>query len=216
MATPAALNAPGLGESQRSILEALKRRGSATTPWLAAELGLNVETVRAHLRTLLGHGLVRRGPGVRSGPGRPETVFGLTSAAEALFPRREGEVLQALTSYLAQAGQQELLSEFYRGYIGARREAALARVAHLEGRARLDEVARILSELGYMAHVEDTAEGPMLRLCHCPVRGLVEVSMVPCRAEVGFVTELLGEKLTRVSYIPSGHAACSYRAGARP
>jgi predicted ArsR family transcriptional regulator len=55
----------------------------------------------------------------------------------------------------------------------------------------------------------------MLRLCHCPVRELVKVTMVPCRAEVGFVTELLGEKLTRVSYIPSGHAACSYRAGPR-
>ena len=79
-----ALNAPGLGESQRAILETLKRRGSATTPVLAAELGLNVETVRSHLRALLGHGLVRRGPTVRSGPGRPETVFGLTDRAEAL------------------------------------------------------------------------------------------------------------------------------------
>ena len=207
------LNAPGLGDSQQAILTALKRRGSATTPLLAAELGLNVETVRAHLRTLLGHGLVRRGPSVRSGPGRPETVFGLTSQAEALFPRREGEVLQALTSYLAEAGQQELLGDFYRGWIGTRREQALARVAHLEGGERLAEVARILSELGYMAHVEETADGPMLRLCHCPVRELVEVTMVPCREEVGFVTELLGEKLTRVSYIPSGHASCSYRAG---
>jgi predicted ArsR family transcriptional regulator len=211
-----ALNAPGLGESQRSILEALKRSGTATTPRLAAELGLNVETVRSHLRALLGHGLVRQGPGVRSGPGRPETVFGLTAAAEALFPRREGEVLQALTAFLEGEGKQELLGRFYERYIGSRREGALARVAHLEGRARLDEVARILSELGYMAHIEETAEGPMLRLCHCPVRELVEVTMVPCRAEVGFVTELLGEKLTRVSYIPSGHAACSYRAGARP
>ncbi|HSL69368.1 MAG TPA: hypothetical protein VK864_03960, partial [Longimicrobiales bacterium] len=61
----------------------------------------------------------------------------------------------------------------------------------------------------------ETADGPVLRLSHCPVRHMVDVSMVPCRVEVGFVTDLLGEKLTRVSYIPSGHASCSYRAGSR-
>ena len=35
------MKAPGLGESSRSILDRLKRWGSATTPQLAADLGLN-------------------------------------------------------------------------------------------------------------------------------------------------------------------------------
>jgi predicted ArsR family transcriptional regulator len=42
------------------------------------------------------------------------------------------------------------------------------------------------------------------------MRQLVEATRAPCRAELGFVKELLGERLTRVSYIPSGDSACCY------
>ena len=48
------MRTPGLGKSQQAILDALKRRGAATTPELAAALGRNVETVRDHLKVLVG------------------------------------------------------------------------------------------------------------------------------------------------------------------
>jgi predicted ArsR family transcriptional regulator len=209
--TAYAVQAPGLGESQRSILETLKLQGSTTIPRLATELGLNVETVRAHLRTLVSLGLARRQGSLRDGPGRPEIVYGLTSEAEGLFARREGEVLGALAAYLRETGQEAILQEFFDRYIGARRLEAMARVEGLEGRERLDEAARILTELGFMARIEETPEGPKLRLCHCPLRELVQVTKIPCRAEIGFVQELLGDRLARVSYIPSGDTSCSYR-----
>ncbi len=203
--------APGLGASQRAILDALKRRGAATTPGLADELGLNAETVRDHLRALGAHGLVRRSGSVRGGRGRPELVHELTPAAEALFPRREGEVLRQLAAYLRESGHEQLLERFFERLVAERREEALARVARLEGRERLEEVARILTELGFMAEVEGTADDPRLRLCHCPLRELVDETAIPCRVEIGFVADLLGESLARVSHIPAGDPSCSYR-----
>lgn len=205
-----AVNAPGLGESRRSILSALKRSGGTTVPTLATVVGLNIETVRAHLGILDSQGLVERRGTRSSGPGRPEVVYGLTADAESLFPRREAEVLKELASFLRETGRSDVLEAFFDRYIADRRAEALARVEVLEGRARLEEAARILSEQGFMAVVEQDEGRPRLRLCHCPLRELVEVSRVPCRAEVGFVRELIGERLTRVSYIPSGDAACSY------
>lgn len=215
------VRAPGLGDSQRQLLDALKRRGAASIPVLAVEVALNVETVRHHLQGLVGLGLVERQGTRRSGPGRPEVVYALTAEAERLFPRREGEVLQALAAYMMETGNEEALRSFFDAYIDERRDAALARVAHLEGHARVEEVARILSELGFMAlaeQVETVGEGAgdgndraNLRLCHCPLRELVEVTTIPCRAEIGFIRELLGERLTRLSYIPSGDTSCTYR-----
>jgi len=205
------MKAPGLGESQRSILEALKREGRTTTPRLAEALELNPETVRDHLRALTGLGLVERAGSLRSGRGRPEIVYRLTEDAERLFPRREGEILRELATYLEATGRGPILQDFFSAYVGARRDEAMARVEGLEGRERMDEAARILTELGFMAHVEETPDGDRLRLCHCPLRELVDVSRAPCRAEVGFVKDLLGERLTRVSYIPQGDASCSYR-----
>jgi len=205
------MKAPGLGESQRAILDQLKRRGSATIPQLSKALGLNIETVRGHLRALTGHGLAQREGRRTGGPGRPEVVYGLTAEAEALFPRREGEALRELATYLVRTGHEAVLRDFLERQIGSRREEALARIRSLEGRERLDEAARVLSDLGFMAMVEELPGGCRLRLCHCPIRDLVEATPIPCLAESGFITELLGEQATRVSYIPAGDASCSYQ-----
>lgn len=196
--------------SHRALLDALKRRGRSSVPQLAEELGLNIETVRDHLKTLVARELVRREGAVRSGPGRPEIVYVLTDAAEVLFPRREGEILRELGAYLVKHRHERLLRDFFAEYIERRRAEAASRVAHLEGRARLEEVARIFSELGFMPVIEERDHTPRLRLCHCPLRDLVDATKIPCRAEIGFLKELLDEELTRVSYIPEGDASCSY------
>ncbi|HWA58530.1 MAG TPA: ArsR family transcriptional regulator [Gemmatimonadales bacterium] len=208
------MRAPGLGESQSAILEVLKRQGRATVPELAGELELNIETIRDHLKALAGLGLVHREGNRKSGPGRPEGLYALTPAAESLFPRMEGAVLRELAAYLVQSGNEAALKGFFDQRIGQRREEVLARVRRLKGRKRLNEVARILTELGFMAVVEQEAGECRLRLCHCPIRDLVDATRIPCLAETGFLTELLGERPTRVSYIPSGASSCTYRMGA--
>ncbi len=206
------LEAPGLGESRRAILSVLKRLGSATIPVLAERVGLNVETVRGHVKSLASQGLVRREGTRSSGPGRPEVVYALGDEAEKLFPRREAELLRGLASHLRESGHEEVLRSFFDRLIEARRGEALARVEDLEGRERLEEAASILSEQGFMAVVEDRGGHARLRLCHCPFRDLIEETTIPCRAEIGFVRELVGERLTRIRYMPTGDASCSYEA----
>jgi len=205
------MSTPGLGQSQRMILDALKRRGRTTIPELARELGLNIETIRDHLKGLAEHGLVRREGTRRKGPGRPEVVFGLTSEADAFFPRREGDLLRELGTYLVESGHEHILRDFFRQRIGARERAALARVRKLKGRARLNEVARIFTDLGFMATVDEVDGAPSLRLCHCPIRDLVHATRVPCVAESAFLRQLLRRRLTRTSYIPAGDASCTYQ-----
>ena len=204
----------GLGASQQHILEHLKRRGSSTIPTIAGDVELNVETVRAHLRALAREGLVVRAGSRPKGPGRPEVVYELTPEAEQLFPNREGELLQRFAVYLEERGHPELVGGFFDEYVDSRRTEALARLDGLEGDDRLQEVARILSEEGFMAEIDSDAAGRnLLRLCHCPMRKLVAATRAPCRAELGFVKQLLGEKLARVSYIPAGDPACCYSLG---
>jgi len=206
------MDSPALNASQRAILDRLKHGGNTTVPRLAQALDLNVETVRGHVNGLVREDLVRREDAIRDGPGRPEIVYGLTADAERLFPRREADILRRLAEFLRRTNHQAVLDAFFDEWIGERRAEALARLEGLAGRERLEEVAALLSELGFMAVVEDaSAGGPRLRLCHCPLRGLVEATRMPCRVEIGFVRELLGEDLVRESYIPAGDASCSYR-----
>jgi len=200
-----------LSERHRSLLALFKESGPATVPVLAQVLGLNIEAVREHLVTLRARGLVERRSTRADGPGRPAVVYGLTDEAESLFPRHEAEVLRELAAFLRATGREQLLDEFFDRYIERRREAALERLRGLPDIERLQTAAAILSEQGFIAVVDDNGTKPVLRLCHCPLRELVTVSKVPCRAEAELVRSLLGDGYERVSYIPAGDGSCSYR-----
>ncbi len=200
-----------IGESQGRILEHLKRRGSGTIPEMATELDLGVETIRSHLKSLGSEGLVERRGSRRNGPGRPEIVYGLTEASYALFPNQEGKLLQDMAAFLQARGQEDLVRDFFDEQVERRRTAVLEGLEGLGDDDRIEEVARVLTDEGFMAEVStDDEDRKLLRLCHCPMQSLVEVSKAPCRSELRFVREMLGSRLVRVSYIPSGDASCCY------
>lgn len=200
----------GLGESQNAILELLLRGGEATLADLGASVGLATETLRDHLKALGAKGLVERAGVRRDGPGRPQVVYRLSSAGRSLFPRREGELLRELATFLVESGNIQLLERFFEARLQRKRKILLRRVARLEGAERLEAVARILSEEGFMAEIEDAPSGPQLRLCHCPLHDIVAVSYLPCQAEMSLVGELLGESLQRQSFMPDGAHVCAY------
>jgi len=209
-----ALLAPDMNETRRTLLLRLKRGGDMTLADLSPGFDLSVETLRSHLRALEAQGLVERSGLRRHGPGRPEVVYALSEEADRLFPQRDAEILRELASFLVRSGRREALESFFEERMARRRRAAVERVAGLDGRARMEAVADLLSEEGFMAEVVEGSDGgPELRLCHCPIRDLVAVSPLPCRAEIGLVRELLGEPLARRSYIPDGQPACSYGTG---
>jgi len=200
-----------IGESQRRIIEHLKRHGSGTIPEMAGALDLSVETVRAHLGSLGSERLVARSGQRSDGPGRPEIVYRLTERADALFPNQEGRILKELCLFLEERGHGSLVRTFFDGQLQRRRAAVKERLEGLDGRARAHEVARLLTAEGFMAEGDTDDEGrELLRLCHCPIAHLVEATKAPCRAELRFVREVLGKRLARVSYIPAGDSACCY------
>ncbi len=210
MQTTESVFGPGIGESQRKLLELIKRSGECTLAQLEAGFDLNRETLRTHLKSLAAMGLVER-PGVhRTGPGRPHVLYQLTAAGEALFPRREGALLGELAGFLHEQGHHDLLEKFFDVRLARRRQELAPRVAGLRGRKRLEAVAEILSEEGFVAEVVGGEAGPRLRLCHCPLRGLVATTALPCRFEKKLIESLLGERLRRETFISDGDHACTY------
>lgn len=203
---------PQVGPTQQRILELLKRRGSLTVGEIGDALDLSAGTVREHLNALGSIDLVARCGTRRDGPGRPYVLYALTPAAERLFPDNSREMLTELVRYLVDSKQIEILERFFVDRVEARKKEALARVHGMTGRERTEEVARIMSENGFMAEVVNSPGGalPVLKLCHCPIRDAVSVTRLPCAAELNFVRELLGESLLRTDFMPAGGHSCSY------
>ncbi len=212
MTTAETIASPGIGASQRALLEALKRRGESTLAELESSVDLAAETVRSHLLALTSQRLVERSGELRSGPGRPRIRYRLSAAGDALFPQRDRELLREIATFLVETGHNALLEDFFAERLRRKRAEAEARLAAVPAHERLEAVARLLSEEGFLAEVVTDAgdAGPHLRLCHCPLRELVEVSRLPCRAEMALVGELLGSALRRESFIPDGAPSCTY------
>ncbi len=87
---------PGIGESQRRLLDLLKRSGECTLARLEAGFDLSRETLRTHLKSLVAMGLVER-PGVhRKGPGRPHVPIQELVAVSDLPCRFEKRLVESL------------------------------------------------------------------------------------------------------------------------
>src|SRR5215217_7354360 len=138
--------------STRGRIVALLRRGARTAGDLAQALGLTDTAIRVHLATLERDGLVQRS-GVRRGAGKPAAAYGLTAAAERLFPRAYERALRGLLDALSEALPPDALERAVRE--AGRRLAASARGAPsaAASRARLDQAMAFFGELGGLPEV---------------------------------------------------------------
>lgn len=205
---------PGVGISQQHILNELRRRGRCTLAELAGTLSLTAPTLRQHLKSLSVSGFVAEAGRRGGGPGRPSTLYALTPRGEELFPLLESQLLRELAEYLIDRGQEDLLEEFFKQRAEQTRSDIERRVEGLTGQRRLEAVARIMTERGFMAEIapadEQATHLPQLRLCNCPLRHVIAVTKIPCRTEIHMLEQLVGRDMIRADYMPDGDTACSY------
>jgi predicted ArsR family transcriptional regulator len=108
----------------RRRIVALLRMGDRTIPELAGDLGVSGNAVRAHLAALGRDGLVAAGESRRRDlPGKPPLTYGLTVAAEELFPRGYAELLVSVLDLLCEWDGPDAAVEVMRA-TGARTRTA--------------------------------------------------------------------------------------------
>ena len=212
-----------LGATKRKILERLKR-ADATAGDLARALDMTEAGVRQHLDALAEHGLVASRARPSGTRGRPPTAWTLTDLAQDLFPDRHDDLtvdlIAAVRSALGEQGLQRV--------IDARAEtqrAAYVRAVPRRGalRARVEALARVRSEEGYLAEVVDDPDGRGVLLVehHCPICTAAVACAGLCSSELELFRAVLGAgvRVERTQHLLAGDRRCAYRvtpAGASP
>lgn len=201
--------------TKRALLNALKRAGAMGTEELAEQLGMTVSGARQQLTALERDGLVTFEE-QRAGPGRPRHVYRLTPAADALYPRAYAEITNELLTYVEDEDPELLEAIFAR-----RREGRIERAkARLEGKdlaGRVEELARILDEDGYLAEYTLDKDGAWRITEHnCAIFGVAMRYRQACSSEIDFIRAVLpGASVERESHMVTGQHHCSYRVKAR-
>src|SRR5579864_1529244 len=140
-------NQPFFASTRGKIITLLRRR-SRTVEELAEALDLTDNAVRAHLVALERDGLVQQ-HGMRRSSSKPAYIYDLTPAAEDLFPKAYGQVLDQLLRELHEYMTPDEIEAVMRT-IG-RRLAEQQHVPSGELRTRLEAAIDVLNELGGLA-----------------------------------------------------------------
>ena len=199
-----------LAPTRREILESLKKRGELTADELAEKLGLTTSGVRQHLVALTSEGLVAHRQ-VREGPGRPRHCYHLTAAADGLFPRAYSDLTNELLGY-ASDDDPELVERLFERRRRRRVEGARERLTGRDFAGKVEELAHILDEDGYLADFQAQPDGSYLITEHnCAILGVARRYGQACSSEIEFLRDALPEaSIERVQHMIAGQHACSY------
>lgn len=202
-------------ETRRHILEILRKRGQATVDDIVSDLRLQrgdditSVTVRHHLNILQEENLItspeqRR----RNSPGRPQHVYALTDKAHASFPNNYQRLAQVLLQEIQNRLPPEGVNVILEGV--AQQMAGEAGVPELPMPEKLNVVVDYLSQHGYEATWEQSADGYVLHTCNCPYHTIAENKSPLCDMDMRLVASLLGVVPRRLSHVGTGDETCSY------
>src|SRR5215212_10502779 len=148
----------GERKTRRAIVKLLKTEGPLGTAELAERLGLTAMAVRLHLYALQGEGLVTAED--RPVPvGRPAKSWRLTPEADRHFPEAYAELSVALIDAMQETLGEEGVGRVLASRCARQKSDYAKRIRRGDTLDRkLEELARVRTEEGYMAEVRADEE----------------------------------------------------------
>lgn len=208
MLTPKLTEVPE--KTQEALLLHLKKNGEMTVAALCDALHITAMAVRRHLGALQAEGLVESKI-VKQLRGRPNYHFRLTSKAQSLFPSgfqsMASDFLDLVHEERGHKGVMEVLS--HRNVRLAERYKE--RLTDKTLSERVEEVAKIFTEDGYMTAFEKLPDGSfILYQRNCAMHDLANQYRQICILEPRLLESLLGTKVTRQQYMLKNDPVCGY------
>jgi predicted ArsR family transcriptional regulator len=202
--------------TRRRIVTLLKTQGAMDSASLAARLKVTPMAVRQHLYALQQEKLVRAEE--RPVPlGRPAKYWQLTKDAERLFPDAYAELNAALITSVQDAFGPEGMGRLLDARAARQRADYGERItASAPLGKKVQQLAKIRSDEGYMAEVKRDGAGFLLVENHCPICAAATLCQGFCATELDLFRSVLGPGVTveRAEHIVSGDRRCAYRIAA--
>ena len=201
-------------KTRRALVHLLKTEGPLTSAQLADRLALTAMAVRQHLYALHSEKFVtveeRRVP-----IGRPAKHWQLTAEADRFFPEAYAELSVSLIGALGEAFGVAGLKRVLETRL-ARQQAGYAERIKTSAslKEKLQQLARIRTEEGYMAEVKAGEKGSFLFIeNHCPICAAAAQCQGFCTAELDLFRKVLGPDvgIEREEHIIAGARRCAYR-----
>ncbi len=202
-------------KNQEKILRYLKTRGPQSVKILSNQLDITTMGVRQHLADLRKKGVVKQTQEERQTRGRPVRLWKLTKSGHENFTDSYSqitlELIEAIRSSLGENSLNTIIDERHmpllRKYSNEMEQAGQT----LE--LRIEKLAELRNQEGYMAEVRLTPAGWLLIENHCPISSIAESCQQLCQSELEIFRELFRGRaeVERIDHLLAGARRCAYR-----
>ncbi|EPG7578562.1 helix-turn-helix transcriptional regulator [Providencia sp. PROV032] len=203
-----------LTQAVDKVLFCIKTKGPISTAVIANDLNMTGEAARQHIQKLTSLGLVEGAQCLsQTGAGRPRQNWVLTELGHQRFPDTHAQLALQLIDSVRTIFGDEGLEKLINQREMESREKYLTRCKNLPLVERLEALAEVRSEEGYMAKVEQDGDSWLFIENHCPICAAATACQNFCRSELTLFSEIVGDNGTieREQYLLNGAGRCVYR-----
>jgi predicted ArsR family transcriptional regulator len=200
------------GITRGQILTSIKVNGSMTADLLAQELGISPVAVRQHLSSLEAEGHIKTSV-ERRGLGRPVHRYSVTAEGDESFPRSYDRIANDILDELRVIGGEESVDAIFAARQDSLQTRSQARFNGKSLLARVEELAKLQSEYGFMADSRQVGEDILLIEHNCAICRVARNNRGVCAHEMIMLRNVAGSDadVTREQYILDGDSTCTYR-----
>jgi predicted ArsR family transcriptional regulator len=198
------------------ILHLLKMKGAQTATALAERLQVSPMAIRQHLQDLKAEQWVTYEE-ERRPLGRPVKLWQLTTQSLDRFPNSHADLmvdlLRSVEAVFGADGLDKLILERRRRQMQAYQVKLAEQAIGENWRQRVEAIASLRTQEGYMAEVVEQDDALLLVENHCPICTAAQTCQKLCTAELEVFKTVLGTSVTveRIEHILQGDRRCAYR-----
>ena len=199
--------------TREAALTLMLRQGETTAALLAEELGVSVQVMRRHLRSLEEEGLVEASP-TSEGPGRPSNRWRLTLAGRGHFPDGSDDFALGLLNSMAASLPAELLDGLLQRQAADKAADYRSRIGSGDLEQRLERLVELRRHEGYVADCRPDPDGHgwVMSEFHCSVMKIAEQFPCVCDQELQLIRHTFPDcQVERVHWLLEGGHACGFR-----
>jgi DeoR family transcriptional regulator, suf operon transcriptional repressor len=203
----------GFGERQQRLLALLlERKQGQTADELAQALEISRSAAHQHLSVLAGAGYVEKSSQAPKG-GRPGFAWRLSERGVHLFPKQYAMFAELLIDGVKDSFGSDGLSESMQQLGRLLGERNLHRMRGKSPAERIEELARLMRELGYQSRTESEpgSELPLIDARNCVWHNLARRHREVCELDLALMESLLDADVEHAECMVRGGGACRFR-----
>jgi len=147
---------------------------------------------------------------MRAKRGRPSLLFSLTERADAVFPKRYGQLATMVLTEIQEMEGPEALDEIFRRVALRHATAVEPELKGLDFDERIRRVVAWIGRAGTLAEATDGDEGVTVSIHNCPFRNTALKFPQVCTITPQLLTRLLDTSVSQGGSIHRGDRHCSF------